>query len=299
MALYFHLARGLMHSSFRSSSVWCSGVIVYLLFCAVAFLGYVLPWGQISLWGATVICSLLSVLPRIGPSLVTWVWGAHVPSGVTICFFFSVHVLLPVVTLLFVICHLSALHVSGSSSVIGTYSFGLHVCFSPLYIVKDILSLIWLLTILFILLSFPHTFSDASNFIAADYSISPAAILPEWYFLHLYAVLRSVPNKLGGVILFILAVSCLLWCITCSCILSSSSSLLSLYCCTLLLSGRVLLGIIGSCHVVSPFVFCGQLLSLFYFLIWMLLIVFNWLTIYLLLFSGRRKSSYSSIPSTL
>lgn len=196
-----HIGRGLYYGSYGKSEVWNIGVLIYLILIGTAFLGYVLPWGQISYWAATVITNLLSAIPAVGSILVEWVWGGFAVGNPTLVRFFALHYLLPFVVVALVILHIFFLHSDGSSNPMGVSSSRYKVPFHYSYSVKDSLYfLVFLFMLLFCSLTLGYVFIDAENFIPANPLVTPVHIQPEWYFLFAYAILRSIPNKLGGVL---------------------------------------------------------------------------------------------------
>lgn len=205
--VYLHISRGLLFSSFKKREVWFSGIIILFILIATAFVGYVLPWGQISFWGATVITNLISTIPYLGKSIVEWLWGGYSVSGVTLNRFFSFHFLLPFILIGLVINHLIVLHKYGSSNPLGLNSNLDKIIFHPFFSLKDVLapSLIFIFFI-FICLILPNLLGDTENWNPASPLNTPVHIQPEWYFLFAYAILRSVPNKLGGVICLIIRI---------------------------------------------------------------------------------------------
>nr|YP_003331202.1 cytochrome b [Whitmania pigra]YP_009019393.1 cytochrome b [Hirudo nipponia]ABX79783.1 cytochrome b [Whitmania pigra]AGL10933.1 cytochrome b [Hirudo nipponia] len=199
--MYIHIGRGIYYMSFVLIEVWNIGVVLFILTVATAFLGYVLPWGQMSFWGATVITNLLSTIPYSGTSIVEWVWGGFSISNPTLTRFFSIHFVLPFVMVAFVIIHLLFLHQTGSNNPLGVVSDSDRITFHPYYLIKDLLGFLLAFLLLLMLVFFmPNLFSDSENFMPANPSMTPTHIKPEWYFLWIYAILRSIPNKLGGVI---------------------------------------------------------------------------------------------------
>nr|CVK87377.1 apocytochrome b [Placobdella parasitica] len=199
--LYLHIGRGIYYSSFLMMETWNIGVTLYILTMATAFMGYVLPWGQMSFWGATVITNLLSTIPYIGKMLVEWIWGGFAVDNATLNRFFSFHFLLPFMMIALVVLHLLFLHQTGSNNPLGINSDSDRIPFHPYFSIKDCMGFSVAITMLLLLVLFmPNLFSDPENFIKASSSITPVHIKPEWYFLWIYAILRSVPNKLGGVI---------------------------------------------------------------------------------------------------
>nr|UYO78906.1 cytochrome b [Pygoluciola sp. 2 XHF-2022a] len=201
VCLYLHIGRGLYYSSFMQTMTWSIGVILFLMIMGTAFLGYVLPWGQMSFWGATVITNLLSAIPYLGTEIVQWIWGGFAVDNATLTRFFALHFILPFVISALVMIHLLFLHQTGSFNPMGTTNNIDKVQFHPYFTSKDLVGfmLTLMLFTLFILM-FPYMMGDPDNFTPADPLVTPAHIKPEWYFLFAYAILRSIPNKLGGVI---------------------------------------------------------------------------------------------------
>lgn len=200
--MYIHIFRGLIVGSFSSHKiVFITGVIIILLTMGAAFFGYVLPWGNISYWGATVISSFLRVIPFIGRDVVVWFWGRFSVSGSTLTRFFLFHFILPLIIVIFTLFHFIYLHAICSSNPLGTVNKKDIVRFYPYYFLKD-LFLIVIIMLLFniLIIEFPFIFIDASNFEIANPISTPTHIKPEWYFLFSYAILRSIPNKIGGVV---------------------------------------------------------------------------------------------------
>lgn len=207
ICLYIHLGRRLYYSSYYIVEVWNIGVLILLLTIGSAFLGYVLPWGQISFWGATVITNLLSAIPYIGKTLVIWIWGGFALDNATLNRFFTFHFILPFVILAITVVHLLFLHQPGSNNPIGLNSNDNKVSFHWLYTTKDIYGIMILFSfLLFISVFTPLYLSDPENWIPANPLQTPIHIKPEWYFLWAYAILRSIPNKLGGVIAIFAAI---------------------------------------------------------------------------------------------
>nr|QEN99356.1 cytochrome b [Melipona fasciculata] len=207
LLIYIHISRNLFYYSFKLIYVWTIGNMILLLSMATAFLGYVLPWGQMSFWGAMVITNLLSALPYIGQSTVEWIWGGFSINNSTLNRFFSFHFILPFIILMMVFIHLMILHISGSSNPIHSkfniYKINFHQYFS----IKDLITIIMIMMI-FMLINFqnPYFLSDPDNFKMANPMITPSHIKPEWYFLFAYSILRSIPNKLGGVIMLFMSI---------------------------------------------------------------------------------------------
>ena len=205
--IYLHIGRGLYYGSYIYPEVWNIGVVIYLILMGTAFLGYVLPWGQMSYWAATVITNLLSAIPFLGSLLVEWVWGGFAVGNPTLTRFFALHYLLPFVVTALVILHIFYLHEYGSSNPLGVSSNTNKVSFHYYYSVKDLyVYFVFIFIFIFFTLKYGYSFIDAENFIPANPLVTPTHIQPEWYFLFAYAILRSIPNKLGGVVGLLLAV---------------------------------------------------------------------------------------------
>nr|ANC65485.1 cytochrome b [Hirudo medicinalis] len=201
MFLYIHIGRGIYYNSFLMMETWNLGIMLFILSIATAFLGYVLPWGQMSFWGATVITNLLSTIPYSGTNIVEWIWGGFSISNPTLTRFFSIHFILPFIMILVIVLHLLFLHQTGSNNPLGFNSDSDRIMFHPYYSIKDLLGFVMALGfMLYLVLFLPNMFNDSENFIPANSSLTPTHIKPEWYFLWIYAILRSIPNKLGGVI---------------------------------------------------------------------------------------------------
>ena len=214
IAIYIHIFRGLFYGSFKAPRelLWMLGVVIFLLMMATAFMGYVLPWGQMSYWGATVITNLFSAIPVVGESIVTWLWGGFSVDNPTLNRFFALHYLLPFAIVGMVCLHLLALHKFGSNNPIGVERTKPEesIPFHPYYTVKDLFGLgVFLLIWAFFVFFAPNFFGEPDNYIPANPLSTPPHIVPEWYFLPFYAILRSVPDKLGGVILMFGAIAVL------------------------------------------------------------------------------------------
>ena len=205
--LYLHIGRGLYYGSYVFPEVWNIGVLIYLILIGTAFLGYVLPWGQMSYWAATVITNLLSAIPYLGGYLVQWVWGGFAVANPTLTRFFALHYLLPFLVVFLVVLHLFYLHIYGSSNPLGITSNSNKVPFHYYYSVKDtFVFFVFFFIFIVFTLKYGYVFIDAENFIPANPLVTPTHIQPEWYFLFAYAILRSIPNKLGGVAALLLSV---------------------------------------------------------------------------------------------
>nr|AAK21936.1 cytochrome b [Pteronotus personatus] len=207
ICLYIHVGRGLYYGSYMYSETWNIGILLLFAVMATAFMGYVLPWGQMSFWGATVITNLLSAIPYIGTDLVQWIWGGFSVDKATLTRFFAFHFLLPFIIAALVVVHLLFLHETGSSNPTGIPSDSDMVPFHPYHTIKDILGILMMLTTLSMLVLFsPDLLGDPDNYIPANPLNTPPHIKPEWYFLFAYAILRSIPNKLGGVLALVLSI---------------------------------------------------------------------------------------------
>nr|ARH54601.1 cytochrome b [Pyrrhidium sanguineum] len=210
ICLYIHIGRGIYYSSFNLMETWMIGVTIFFLTMATAFLGYVLPWGQMSFWGATVITNLVSAIPYLGSQIVQWIWGGFAVDNATLTRFFAFHFLLPFIISALVMIHLLFLHQTGSSNPLGTNSNIDKIPFHPYFSLKDIVGFLIMLFLLTILvLMNPYLLGDPDNFTPANPLVTPVHIQPEWYFLFAYAILRSIPNKLGGVMALVLSIAIL------------------------------------------------------------------------------------------
>jgi ubiquinol-cytochrome c reductase cytochrome b subunit len=206
--LYLHIAKGLYFSSFIKSNkyIWLSGIILFILVMATAFLGYVLPWGQMSYWGATVITNFFSIFPFIGNLFIKWLWGGFAVSGITLTRFFALHFLLPFLILFFIIIHLATLHINGSSNPLGTDSIN-NLPFQLFFTSKDLhATFVFLFFLSFLIFYFPNLLGHPDNYILANSQITPTHIVPEWYFLPFYAILKSFTSKTIGVLMMFLAI---------------------------------------------------------------------------------------------
>nr|YP_009349985.1 cytochrome b [Homogryllacris anelytra]AQM40159.1 cytochrome b [Homogryllacris anelytra] len=211
ICLYLHVGRGMYYGSYNFLYTWMIGVILLFLVMGTAFMGYVLPWGQMSFWGATVITNLLSAIPYLGTDLVQWVWGGFAVDNATLTRFFTFHFLLPFIVAATSMIHLLFLHQTGSSNPMGLNNDIDKIPFHPYFSFKDIMGFIILMMILTLLtLLEPYLLGDPDNFIPANPLVTPVHIQPEWYFLFAYAILRSIPNKLGGVIALVLSIAILM-----------------------------------------------------------------------------------------
>ena len=274
---YSHIFRGLYYGSYMNprGPLWSSGVIIFLLMMATGFMGYVLPWGQMSFWGATVITNLFSAIPVVGGAIVEWLWGGFSVDNATLNRFFSLHYLMPFVIAGLVIVHLSLLHTTGSNNPLGINKNVDTVSFYPYFYVKDLLAFFVLLSMFsFFVFFYPNTLGHADNYIPANPLVTPAHIVPEWYFLPFYAILRSIPDKLGGVIAMVAAILVLLLLPVINTSEIRSSKFRPIYSVAywFLVSDFLLLGWIGQKPVETPYIEVGQFATVFYFAFMLILI---------------------------
>lgn len=268
ICIYLHIGRGIYYRSFLYLYTWSVGVIILFLVIGTAFIGYVLPWGQISFWGATVITNLLSAIPYLGVDLVQWLWGGFAVDNATLTRFFTFHFLLPFIVIAATIIHLLFLHQTGSNNPLGLNSNCDKIPFHPYFSFKDIFGFIIIIIILLLLtLLAPYKLGDPDNFIPANPLVTPPHIQPEWYFLFAYAILRSIPNKLGGVIALVISIAILF-------ILPFTNTAkfrgIQFYPINQLLFWSILRTVIlltwiGARPVEDPYIITGQLLTVVYF----------------------------------
>nr|ACF75201.1 cytochrome b [Buthraupis montana] len=270
ICIYLHIGRGIYYGSYLNKETWNIGIILLLTLMATAFVGYVLPWGQMSFWGATVITNLFSAIPYIGQTLVEWAWGGFSVDNPTLTRFFALHFLLPFVIVGFTLVHLTLLHETGSNNPMGIPSDCDKIPFHPYYTIKDILGFALMLTLLVSLALFsPNLLGDPENFTPANPLATPPHIKPEWYFLFAYAILRSIPNKLGGVLALAasILVLFLMPLLHTSKLRSMTFRPLSQILFWTLVTNVLILTWVGSQPVEHPFIIIGQLASFTYFLI--------------------------------
>ena len=277
IAVYAHIFRGLYYGSYMypRHHLWMSGVVIFLLTMATAFMGYVLPWGQMSFWGATVITNLFSTIPFVGKEVVEWMWGGFSVDNPTLNRFFSLHYTLPFAITGLVVVHLALLHDVGSNNPLGTEYYGDKISFHPYYVVKDAVSFFVLLIVFSTFLYFyPNTLNHADNYIPADPLSTPAHIVPEWYFLPFYAILRSIPHKLGGVIAMGGAIVALLVLPFLNTARVRSTYFRPLYAQAywIFVFNFLFLGWIGQKPVEDPYVLCGVLATVYYFFFFLVIV---------------------------
>lgn len=277
--VYIHMFRGLYFGSYTKPRhlVWVIGVIILLLMILTAFIGYVLPWGQMSLWGATVITNLMSAVPLIGDYLVTWLWGGFSVDNATLNRFFSFHYLFPFIISALSLIHLALLHQDGSGNPLGIESSIDKISMYPYFIIKDFLgTAIFALFFALFVYFYPNLLGHPDNYIEANPMITPAHIVPEWYFLPFYAILRSIPHKLGGVLAMVSAIvilALLPWLHSTE-IRSSRFRPLYRFFYFTIVSCCLILGWIGGMPVEEPYVIIGQLASMYYFIYFIYLLPF-------------------------
>nr|UKO33018.1 cytochrome b [Stenochironomus sp. 1CZ] len=270
ICIYLHIGRGIYYQSFKYFYTWTIGVVLLFLTMGTAFMGYVLPWGQMSFWGATVITNLLSALPYLGTILVQWLWGGFAIDNATLTRFYSFHFLFPFIISAMTMIHLLFLHQTGSNNPLGLNSNFDKIPFHPFYTFKDIFGFIILLfSLTFICLILPYTLGDPDNFIPANPLSTPPHIQPEWYFLFAYAILRSIPNKLGGVIALVMSIAILF-------LLPFSNKnnylqnnmffFINQMLFWIMVLTIILLTWIGARPVETPYILMGQFLTIIYFL---------------------------------
>jgi len=281
ICIYAHIGRGLYYNSYKLIHTWLIGVRIFLISMATAFLGYVLPWGQISFWGATVITNLITTIPYLGNIIVQWLWGGYSINNATLNRFYSIHFILPFLILIFIILHLFFLHKTGSSNPLGTnrnyYKIPFHIYFT----LKDLIGfIIFLFIFIIIILEYPYIFCDPDNFLPANPLITPTHIQPEWYFLFAYAILRSIPNKLGGVIALIssILIIYLIPFYNKSVINSSIFYPINQYLYWSFITTFIILTWLGAQPIEYPFIILSQIISSYYFIYFILnnFITFYW-----------------------
>nr|UTC33559.1 cytochrome b [Ostrinia furnacalis]UTC33572.1 cytochrome b [Ostrinia scapulalis] len=268
ICIYIHIGRGIYYESFNLKYTWMIGVIILFLLMATAFMGYVLPWGQMSFWGATVITNLLSAIPYLGTMLVNWIWGGFAIDNATLTRFYTFHFILPFIILMMTMIHLLFLHQTGSNNPLGINSNLDKIPFHPFFTFKDMIGFIIIsFLLIFLTLTNPYLLGDPDNFTPANPLVTPIHIQPEWYFLFAYAILRSIPNKLGGVIALIMSILIL---IILPLTFFKKIQGIQFYPMNqilfwIMVVTIILLTWIGARPVENPYIFVGQMLTIMYF----------------------------------
>ena len=275
VCVYIHIGRGLYYGSYLKIPLWNVGVVILLIMMLTAFIGYVLPWGQMSFWGATVITNFVSAIPYVGNDIVQWIWGGFSVSNATLNRFFSLHYLFPFVLAGLIFVHIVFLHSAGSNSPLGLNTNSDKIPFHTYFTTKDFYGFILLFIFISYLIFFiPNALGDPENFIKANPLVTPVHIMPEWYFLFAYAILRAIPDKLGGVLGLVFSIMILFITpfVHTSWLKSLNFRPLGKLMYWLFISNFILLTWIGSKPVEEPFIVLGQLSSVFYFSYFLLLL---------------------------
>nr|WOW98968.1 cytochrome b [Borysthenes sp. 2 WQW-2023a] len=273
MFLFMHTGRGLYFGSFMLKKTWISGNMIMMMLMATAFLGYVLPWGQMSFWGATVITNLMSAIPYLGNMLVNWIWGGFSVENPTLNRFFILHFILPFILTIMISIHILFLHETGSSNPLGVKNNIDKISFHPFFSSKDILGMTMTMMLFTMMTTYkPQMLMDSENFLMANPMTTPPHIQPEWYFLFAYAILRSIPNKLGGVLALLMSILSLS---TLSFSMKPKFKSMSMYPLNkmmfwMFINSTIMLTWIGMLPVEPPFMLIGQILTTLYFLFFFL-----------------------------
>jgi quinol-cytochrome oxidoreductase complex cytochrome b subunit len=277
IVVYAHMCRGLYYGSYirPRQLLWCSGVVLFLLMMATAFTGYVLPWGQMSFWGATVITSMVTIIPIAGEDISQWLWGGYTVGNPTLKRFFAIHFFLPFLIAGFTMIHLALLHKVGSSSPIGSDVGVDDVPFYPYFVTKDAFAFAcFLLVFATFVLYFPNTLNHPDNYIPADPLRTPAHVVPEWYFLPFYAILRSIPHKSAGILTMLgsILVLFIIPFINTSKVRNTTFRPIFKICFWLFIADFVILTWVGQKPLKNTFIFIGQVATAYYFLFFLILI---------------------------
>lgn len=277
IVVYAHICRGLYYGSYMEPRelLWCSGVVLILLMMATAFTGYVLPWGQMSLWGATVITSMVTAIPVAGKPIVQWLWGGYTVANPTLNRFYSIHFVLPFLIAGVTLIHLALLHKVGSNSPIGSDTGVDNIPFYPYYVSKDIFAFtVYLLIFGIFVFYFPNVLNHPDNYIPADPLHTPAHVVPEWYFLPYYAILRSIPHKAGGIVAMLgsLLVLFLIPFINTSDVRNTTYRPLFKICFWIFIADFAVLMWVGQKPVKDVFILTGQIATIYYFAFFLVLI---------------------------
>ncbi|CRL08766.1 CytB [Clunio marinus] len=278
ICIYMHIGRGIYYESYKYFYTWMIGVLMLFLTMGTAFMGYVLPWGQMSFWGATVITNLVSAIPYLGNEIVQWLWGGFAIDSATLTRFYTFHFLFPFIIMAMTMIHLLFLHQTGSNNPLGLNSNSDKIPFHPFFSYKDMLGfMILFMFLLIITIQLPYSLGDPDNFIPANPLVTPPHIQPEWYFLFAYAILRSIPSKLGGVIALVMSIAILF-------ILPFTNTSkfqgiqfypISQFMFWNLIIIIILLTWIGARLVENPFILTGQILTFIYFLYFLITPLLN------------------------
>nr|UFZ12941.1 cytochrome b [Protohermes cangyuanensis] len=280
ICIYFHIGRGLYYGSYKYTHTWMIGVLLLFTVMGTAFMGYVLPWGQMSFWGATVITNLLSAIPYLGTMLVQWVWGGFAVDNATLTRFFTFHFILPFIVAALTMIHLLFLHQTGSNNPLGINSNFDKIPFHPYFSFKDLIGfLIMSMMLILLTLMNPYLLGDPDNFTPANPLVTPVHIQPEWYFLFAYAILRSIPNKLGGVIALVMSIAILFF----MPLIKSNFQGIQFYPINqifywFMVTLLILLTWIGARPVEDPYILTGQILTVLYFMYFIInpMILYLW-----------------------